>query len=191
MPRLSCGHDPGVPRHPQRLRILAAQRPATKVNTRSSLAQVAHNAAERRAAKAALKHPPVRFTGPQAKAIAHGFTIAAAERDYAIRALAILPDHAHLVIERHPRPIVEIARHLKAKATQRLSAEGLHPLAKRVVMGGCIPSPWARNQWVVYIDTPEHIETAVRYVEQNPVKAGLPRQQWSVVEMGRRGKPRR
>lgn len=43
--------------------------------------------------------------------------------------------------------------------------------------GGSVPSPWAAHGWVVFLNAVEHIRRAIRYVEENPRKAGLPRQQ--------------
>lgn len=40
---------------------------------------------------------------------------------------------------------------------------------------------WAEHEWDVYLDTEEAIEDATQYVEENPVKEGKPRQQWSFV----------
>ena len=52
---------------------------ATKVNTRKSVAHAPHDSALRRAAKQALKYPPVSFSGIQAVAIGAGFARAARE----------------------------------------------------------------------------------------------------------------
>ena len=115
--------------------------PATKVQTTRSVASTPHDRALRLAAKQALKHQPVEFTGVQARAIAKGFAIAAAQHDYILYALAILPDHAHFVMRAHPRHIDDIARHLKAKATRQLSLESLHPFSGDPRADGTLPSP--------------------------------------------------
>src|SRR5881275_2361378 len=47
--------------------------PATKVDTRSSVAHQPHDREMRLAAKQALLHPPVSFSGLQARAVARGF----------------------------------------------------------------------------------------------------------------------
>jgi REP element-mobilizing transposase RayT len=161
--------------------------PAAKITTTRSVAHVPHDRAKRLEAKGALKYPPVRFTGTQARAIARGFAIAAGEGGYIFRALAILPDHCHMVIERHATPIDHIARHLKAKATARLSLEGRHPLSAYLRADRTTPSPWSRNYWCAFIDSEKHLRAAIRYVERNPPDAGLPRQTWSVCA----GAPRR
>jgi hypothetical protein len=40
---------------------------------------------------------------------------------------------------------------------------------------------WGEGQWRVYLDTEEAIEAAIRYVEENAVKEGKPRQRWPFV----------
>src|SRR6478609_3872814 len=62
---------------------------ATKVNTRNSVAHAPHDSALRRAAKQALKYPPVSFSGIQAVAIGAGFARAAREASYRVHACSI------------------------------------------------------------------------------------------------------
>ncbi len=155
--------------------------PATKVSTTRSVAARPHDHQLRLAAKQALRYPPVQFTGQQAVAIAQGFGDAVAQHDYVIHALAVLPDHVHLAMARHSVAIDQIASHLKSKATASLVRQDLHPLAQFASSKGRKPSPWARNYWAPFIRTREHMRAAIRYVEQNPVKAGLRRQRWSLV----------
>ena len=155
--------------------------PATKVTSTRSFAHDPHDHRLRLAAKKAMRYPPVRFNGEQARAIAGGFARASEEGGYRIHALAVLPDHAHLVMARHPRDVDRIAAHLKAKATGELAREGLHPLAEFTSSKGRTPSPWARNYWCPFIDTREHMEAAIEYVRRNPMKAGLRAQHWRCV----------
>ena len=145
---------------------------ATKVQTRQSLANQKHNLALRNAAKAALKHPPVRLTGPQARAAARGFTEVATTSMYHVHACAIMPDHTHIVTARHALHSIErITRCFKAKATQQLNKENL----------GLGHSPWAKGSWQVFLNSPEDVRRAIRYVEVNPVKGGMKRQAWKFV----------
>ena len=152
---------------------LAAFGDATKTTTRRSLAGRHHDQFLRQEAKSALRHPPVRLSGEQARCVARAFAEAAREGEYRIHAMAVMPDHAHLVIARHAKPIEAIARHLKAHATRRLSRENLRPKPR---------SPWADKHWSVFLNTHEHVHSAIRYVEQNPVRAGLRPQQWKCLQ---------
>jgi REP element-mobilizing transposase RayT len=162
---------------------------ATKVDTPRSLAKDTHDVQLRRAAKKSLAHPPVRFTGAQALSIAQGFARAVAEGKYTVYACAILPVHCHLVIADHVRPIRMIVAHLKGRATMRLKEAGHYNWE--------LESPWVRNCWRVFLNSPSHVVRAIRYVEENPVKEGKRKQTWSFVteyknlRTGARGKPHR
>jgi REP element-mobilizing transposase RayT len=147
--------------------------PATKTNTRHSVARKVHNRALRIAAKRSLKYKPVSLSDVQARAVALGFEQAAKESGYIFHACAILPEHAHLVIARHPRNIGRIVGHLKTRATQRLLREKLWPESNRPV--------WAKHGWHVYLFTGADITRAIRYVENNPLREGKRRQRWPFV----------
>ncbi|MEM6393766.1 MAG: hypothetical protein AAF797_13405 [Planctomycetota bacterium] len=147
---------------------------ATKTETRGSVAGVGHDRERRTAAKAAMKFPAVRFDGRQAKAVGEGFGLAVKEQGYRVWACAVMPDHAHLVLGRHERTVERMRDHLKARATRVLNLRGCHPLEGTA-------TPWARKGWAVYLDEWADVERAVRYVEGNPGKAGLPGQRWSFV----------
>ncbi len=151
---------------------------ATKTDTRRSVARQPHDPAVRAAAKRALRYPPVSFSGRQALAIARGFVRAIDRSDLVLHACSILPEHVHIVIRRHTRLTVEkMAAQLKGEATKHLRADGLHPLA---TFPGP-PSPWARNAWHVYLDSPQRVAAAVAYVLENPVREGKRRQTWPFV----------
>ena len=154
---------------------------ATKTNERHSLARAPHDAAARRAAKQALRYPPVSFTGLQARSIGRGFTRAAAESSYRIHACSILPEHVHVVVARHRWRIERIVGHLKARATHHMRRDGLHPLSAWSGADGAAPSPWGRRAWHVYLDDLRDVSRAIRYVRDNPAKEGKRRQNWSFV----------
>ena len=150
--------------------------PATTTNEKRSLAHDPHDVALRRAAKAALKYPPVRFDARQRVAIAAGFGQAVAEGGYLVHACCIGHDHSHLVVGRHERCVEHIARHLKSKATMAMTRAGLHPLARRRKSDGTIPTPWSESIWSVFINDDAQLEAAVRYVNRHPMKEGLQEQ---------------
>ena len=148
--------------------------PATKTDTRRSVAGRSHDAAARRAAKQALQHPPVQFTGVQAREIARAFDETVAGSGYTVHACAILPEHVHMVIGRAPYRIEQVVRRLKQAATVRLHERGLHPLDGAA-------SPWARKCWKVFLNDAVAIRRAVRYVEANPTREGKRPQRWPFV----------
>jgi REP element-mobilizing transposase RayT len=157
--------------------LLLAGGKATTIDERHSVASRSHDAEARRAAKRALRYPPIRFDGQQAVSIAAGFVEAVEESDYSVYACAILPDHVHLVVARHLHDPERIAGHLKGRATQSLVRDDRHPM--RDVLSP--PSPWARKCWKVFLDTHDGVRRAIRYVEENPVKMGFRQQRWSFV----------
>jgi hypothetical protein len=108
---------------------------ATKVSTTRSVAGATHDRNARLAAKKSLHQEPVEITGRQAVAIAEGFQLAVAESDYRILACAIMPNHVHLVIQSHERPIRTIVGHLKSRATRSIKVAGLWPDVDRPLWG--------------------------------------------------------
>jgi REP-associated tyrosine transposase len=156
--------------------------PATTVNDNRNYAKDPHDAALRRAAKQALKYPPVRFNDAQCEAIAAGFARVCAEPNYPCLACCIGHDHAHLVLGRHERDPEVIAGHLKAQATRELTALGIHPLNGFIGKRGGLPTPWAEGCWKVFIDKQDQLASAMRYVRAHPQKEGLAPQTWSFVQ---------
>jgi REP element-mobilizing transposase RayT len=154
--------------------------PATKIAARRSVASRAHDGQLRKVAKEALRRPAVEFSGVQARAVARGFAWYAERAKVGVLACAVLPDHVHLVIERHRLTAEKLVIQLKAAATRQLLAESLHPFAD-FEDEGRVPKCFARRQWDVFLDSVEDIRRAVRYVEGNPEKEGKPRQSWSFV----------
>ncbi len=153
---------------------------AARVNTHASVAAVPHDRAARLAMKQHLKAPSVRFTGKQALEIARAFAAAGHTADYCIYACAIMPDHVHLVVERHLRRAEGIAGHLKYAATRRLYDLGLYP-RQHWAGSGKRPSMWAARSWCVFLAQRDMPQT-IKYVENNPVEAGLRPQRWSFVK---------
>jgi REP element-mobilizing transposase RayT len=155
--------------------------PATKVHTRLSVAARPHSHELRQAAKRALKYPAVHFTGEQALSVARGFRRAIEESKYTVYACSILPEHVHMVLSRHRHKAERMVGHFKGRATQQLAADGRHPLRAWLQDDGTCPSPWADRAWRVYLNSDAAVLRAIRYVEENPVREGLPRQKWSFV----------
>ncbi len=133
------------------------------------------------AAKSALRYPPVQFTGKQALAVALGFKTCIERGGLQVWACSVLPDHVHMVIARHTCKVEQIVNLLKGEATRRLIAEGIHPFQNLKTLDRSIPCCWARRCWKVFLDSMDDIVRAIRYVEDNPLKEGKPRQKWSFV----------
>ncbi len=154
----------------------------TKVEDRSrSKARVPHDRGLRQAAKRALKSPSVKFDGVQARAVGRGFGALATEIGLAVWACAVLPDHVHLVVGLHPQPADVLAARFKMAATSRLKQEGLHPFGHLVGPSGSVPKCWQRGEWKVYLFDDTAVRCEIKYVEDNPLKEGKPRQEWPFV----------
>jgi REP element-mobilizing transposase RayT len=111
----------------------------------------------------------------------HGASRAVTESGYVVHACAVMPDHAHLVVARYERTVERITAHLKSFATRRLRADGIHPLERFARPDGSVPEAWAESLWKVFLFAPDEVRRAIRYVENNPLREGLPAQEWEFV----------
>lgn len=148
--------------------------PSTKVVTRHSRAFDPHDHRKRLAAKDSLTFSPVELNGEQALAAARGFRQVVEEIQLAVYVCAILPNHVHLVTDRHERDTVAVIRHLKTRATPQMNAGQMHPFGNR-------RSPWADGHWDVFLHNATEVRRAINYANRNPVKDGLEPQRWSFV----------
>jgi REP element-mobilizing transposase RayT len=155
--------------------------PATKVDTRHSVAGVPHNRALCEAAKEVLDYPPVRFTEQQIQIIGQGFANYIEKSGVTFWAVSILDDHIHAVYMRHRYKSELVNNLLKGELTKALVEAGQHPFGEFAKQGEAPPPCWGRKWWTVYIDDQEHLGQAIPYVEKNPEKEGKPRQQWPFV----------
>jgi len=155
---------------------------ATMTTERRSVAHREHDRQKRLAAKQALKYGEVKFTGVQALAVSGGFAQAIEEAKYVAYACTIMPDHVHMVVARFSgRPIERIVGHLKARATQELLKNNIHPLQDHRRADGFLPTCWVQHGWNVYLNSHHEIVNSIRYVQRNPLRAGLRDQHWSFL----------
>lgn len=136
---------------------------------------------QRDAARAALKYPPVRLNGVQARAVGRGFAKQVQTSSYTVWACAIMPEHTHLVLGRHHYSAEQMANLLRGSATRQLMAEGCHPLSKFAHDGERPPGMWAAHPWKIYLDSDDAITDAIHYVQNNPVEESKPAQHWNFV----------
>jgi len=161
--------------------IFLAGGPATKIDSRQSVAGAPHDFQRREKVKDAMVRSAVVFTGEQALAVGIGFGRFAAHSQCSILACSIMPRHCHLVLDRPPYLIEQAANLLKGAATAELSRRKLHPFADAPYAGGRLPTPWARKQWACYLNNEADVHRAMDYVECNPLKDGLKKQHWPFV----------
>jgi REP-associated tyrosine transposase len=154
---------------------------ATKVSVRHSVAAARHDWKGRLRTKTALQRPAVKFSGVQARAVALGFADYVGRAGVAVLACAVLPDHVHLVIERHRLEVEKLVLQLKSFATRQLIDEGIHPFKDSNADCARPPKCFARGEWKVFLNSPDDVRRAIGYVENNPLKEGLRPQRWSFV----------
>jgi REP element-mobilizing transposase RayT len=154
-----------------------------KVTARRSYAADPHDREKRLATKNELLYPAVRFDGLQARAVAHGFGQFVAKAGVNVWACAVMPDHVHLAVGRLRYDVEQLAVKLKQAATLKLNEAGIHPLREHVKPNGRHPPCFARGEWKGFLD-PDDVASCIRYVEENPTKAGMKSQvgMWDFVQ---------
>jgi REP element-mobilizing transposase RayT len=113
--------------------------------------------------------------------VAQGIGEEVRKYDLPVYAAAILPDHVHMVIARQAQKAEAWVGYFKRAASRALRESGLHPFIDQPQVDGRLPTPWAEGGWRVYLHTDEEILRTIRYVEQNPIKAGMPPQHWDFL----------
>jgi REP element-mobilizing transposase RayT len=178
--------------------------------TRHSVANRKHDSALRLAAKQHLLRKNVTFRDDQIECLAGGFGELIRQIKLVVFALAIMPDHVHLVYPRPECDAEEFVGMLKRAGSRALRKAGLHPFGKvddtrakgesrtacvdageadeeisRVDAGAKrerrLPTPWAEKAWHVYLHDKQEIRHRIGYVVQNPIQAGRPAQHWDFV----------
>ena len=91
---------------------------------------------------------------------------------YTCYAAAVMPDHVHLVIRKHRDRGEVMIEKLQDLTRLPTVGAGLRPMEHPV---------WTRGGWKVFLNAPDEVRRTVRYVEDNPVKIGLPRQSYPWV----------
>ena len=155
---------------------------ADRADGERSVAHRSFDRAKVRAAKRALKYPAVRLTGKQAKIAAQAIGALARRDGLLVHALSIMPDHLHCVLAAHARWTCErMMSRMKGAITRALVEAGMHPFQRLAQPDGLVPKLFARGGRHRFLFTPSDVRGRIRYVENNPVKSGLPRQRWSFV----------
>jgi REP element-mobilizing transposase RayT len=123
-------------------------------------------------ARELLEHPVVEFTNSEVGTVAQGVDRAVRGRGYTCYACAIMPDHVHVVIRKHRDPAERMIAELHRESHLALRDAGHrdweHPI-------------WGGKGWKVFLEDAGDIRRTVKYVEDNPIKMGRPRQEWGFV----------
>lgn len=124
------------------------------------------------AARALLKHRLLAFSIDEIEAIGRAFAGVVKEQNYTCYGCAIMMDHVHLVIRKHRDVAETMIEHFQDASREAILRLGRRPADHPV---------WGGPGWKVYLDSRSDMERTVRYVEENPAKAGRPAQRWEFV----------
>lgn len=122
-----------------------------------------------------LQHPFLTFDGAARAEIATAFEDEIEAQKYTCWACAVMPDHVHVLIRKHRHQAEEMAENLMRASRTRLIDRGHRDRTH--------PTWIAGFGWKVFLDHPDEVRRTVRYIEQNPVKARLPAQEWPFVKL--------
>ena len=123
-------------------------------------------------ARMKLQHTLLPFANRDQKAIAEAFAITISKAGYTCYACAILPDHAHICLRKHRDLAEAMSERLLQQSKQLMQERQLRPADHPV---------WGGPGWKVFLDSTDDIWRTIRYIEENPVKAGLRKQSYSFV----------
>lgn len=119
-----------------------------------------------------LQHAIILFSDEEIALVGRALGEAMHANKYTRYACAVMPEHVHLVVRRH----VDNGKEIIAKL-QEATRVALIESEKRHAMHPV----WGGPGWDVFLNTREDIRGRVRYVEQNPEKAGRRAQTWDFV----------
>ncbi|REK17507.1 MAG: hypothetical protein DWQ37_05970 [Planctomycetota bacterium] len=119
-----------------------------------------------------LQFPVIRFDPSRIETVAAGFESCIFQHRYTCYACAVLPDHVRILIRKHRDRAEEMIENLQQGSRLQLATEQRVPAAHPV---------WTLGGYRRFLDSPDHVRTVIRYIEQNPTRAGLPSQQWPFV----------
>lgn len=92
---------------------------------------------------------------------------------YDLIAWVVMPNHVHLLIRTYPGTTLgKIVQSWKSYTGRRIH-QHLRSRTDCPPEGQETDGVWMRDYWDRYIRNEEHFHTAIRYIHQNPVKAGL------------------
>jgi REP element-mobilizing transposase RayT len=106
------------------------------------------------------------FSPSEFGVVARAFAETVRRHRYTCYACAIMPDHIHLLIRKHSHLAEDMIEHFQNESRPLLVHAGVrstdHPT-------------WGGPGWN-FLDHPDDIWRTIRYIEGNPIKARLPRQ---------------
>ena len=97
-----------------------------------------------------------------------------AQRRYICYECAVMPDHVHILIRRHGDRAEDMVEALQTAAKAALFEAGKRPANHPVWTDG--------PGWKTFVNTQRQFVNEVKYIGNNPLKAGRPQQRWDFVQ---------
>jgi REP-associated tyrosine transposase len=120
-----------------------------------------------------LTHTRHLFSGEEALLIANSLAGTIRERNYTCYACAVMPDHIHLLIRRHRDKAEEMIDLFQENSRKAMIEAGRRPVNHPV---------WGGPGWKVFLNTRQDMHRIVKYMRDNPIRAGLKEQRWGFVK---------
>jgi REP element-mobilizing transposase RayT len=124
------------------------------------------------AASRVLKHDLRKFTPDEIALLGKEFSEVARKRTYTCYACAVMPEHVHMLVRKHRDKAESMIAGFQEASRNAFASAGYRPTDHPV---------WGGPGWKVYLETRDDIRRVIRYIEDNPIKAGRSRQQWEFV----------
>src|SRR5258708_36119811 len=118
-----------------------------------------------------LKHPLLTFNEDDFPTIADGFRRVIEEQRYTCYACSIMPD-VHMIIRKHKHSGEAMIYNLQQRSKELLLVDQRRDVGHPV---------WGGPGWKVFLSV-DDIRRVIQYVEDNPIKIGLPVQRWDCVK---------
>jgi REP element-mobilizing transposase RayT len=120
-----------------------------------------------------LAHPVVTLDDADRAEVALAFAQAIAKEGLTCYACAIMPDHVHIIVRKHKLTAELIGEILQTASRDRLKDVGKRSWDHPTWCGGSV--------WKVFLEHPNEVLRTIGYVARNPIKAGMPAQNWTFV----------
>lgn len=126
-----------------------------------------------RRAERLLDHETVWFDERKRECLARAFAEVVRDRGYTCYACAVLRNHTHFVMRTHRDDSFTMLCELASHSIDVLHDATLVPDDHQV---------WANRPYKVFLKNDAQIRSRIAYVENNPIKEGLPPQRYDWVE---------
>lgn len=126
-----------------------------------------------RAARGRLDHPTLWFNEDDRQAMADALAELVKLHGYTVWACAICSNHAHACVRVHRDDAVKIWDAFANAARLALVRSDAFPDEHPV---------WASRPYKVFLHTPADVRGRIGYIRKNPLKEGLPEQNWSFIQ---------